>query len=225
MRLLWSKDRDVGADMNQIREDRRLVRRLLNGDDAAYEQLFEDYFGGLYRFALTRLDFDETLAQEVVQATMLKAIEKLDTFRGEAALFSWLCSVCRREITAHFRRQQRAPVEVDLIENTPEIRAVLDALATGAEGPEDALRRKEVGRLVHLTLDHLPPRYGRALEWKYFEGLSVKEIAARLQVSPKAAESVMSRAREAFRTGFAALARGLDGHAAGLRLVPSERNG
>ncbi len=211
----------MDGNINQIREDRALVRRLLDGDEAAFERLFEDYFGGLYRFALTRLDFDETLAQEVVQATMLKAIEKLDTYRGEAAFFSWLCSVCRREISALFRRRKRSPTEVELIENTPEIRAVLDALAAGAAGPEEALRRKEVARLVHLTLDHLPPRYGRALEWKYFDGLAVKEIAARMGVSPKAAESVMSRAREAFRTGFGALARGLDG---GLRAVP-ERNG
>ncbi len=210
------------GDTNQIREDRALVRRLLDGDEDAYERLFEDYFGGLYRFALTRLDFDEATAQEVVQATMLKTIEKLDTYRGEAALFSWLCSVCRREISAHFRRRKRSPVEVELIENTPEIRAVLDALAAGAAGPDDALQQKEVARLVHLTLDHLPPRYGRALEWKYFDGLPVKEIAVRLGVSTKAAESVMSRAREAFRTGFGALAKGLGG---GLRLVTSERSG
>ncbi len=209
------------GDIDQIREDRALVRRLLDGDEEAYERLFEDYFGGLFRFALTRLDFDEATAREVVQATMLKTIEKLDTYRGEAALFSWLCSVCRREITAHFRRRKRSPVEVELIENTPEIRAVLDALATGAAGPEDILRQKEVARLVHLTLDHLPPRYGRALEWKYFDGLSVREIAARLEVSTKAAESVMSRAREAFRTGFGALAKGMGG---GLRLVTSERS-
>ncbi len=211
--------------VDQIREDRALVRRLLDGDEEAYEQLFEDYFGGLYRFALTRLDFDETLAQEVVQATMARAMEKLDTFRGEAALFSWLCSVCRREITALFRRRKRAPAEVELIESTPEIRAVLDALATGATDPEDALGRKEVARLVHLTLDHLPPRYGRALEWKYFDGLAVQEIAARLGVSPKAAESVMSRARESFRRGFGALARGLGGGFRGLRAVTSERSG
>ncbi len=217
--------REMHGGVDQIREDRALVRRLLDGDEEAYELLFEDFFGGLYRFALTRLDFDENLAQEVVQATMLTAIEKLDTFRGEAALFSWLCSVCRREITAHFRRKKRSPVEVQLIENTPEIRAVLDALAAGASGPEEVLRRKEVGRLVHLTLDHLPPRYGRALEWKYFDGLPVKEIAARLGISPKAAESVMSRAREAFRTGFGALARGLGGGYRGLRVAASERNG
>ena len=196
-----------------------MVRRLLSGDEDAFDQLFDDYAGGLFRFALTRVEGDENLAREVVQTTMMRAIEKIDTFRGEAALFSWLCSICRFEITAHFRRLNRSPAEVEWIEDAPEIRAVLDALAAGAEGPEDRLRRREVARMVHLTLDHLPPRYGRALEWKYFEGLPVKEIADRLGVSPKAAESVMTRAREAFRTGFAAMSRRLDGGAGSLGLL------
>ena len=209
---------------NQIREDRALARRLLQGDERAFERLFDDYFGGLYRFALTRLDFDESLAQEMAQATLLKMIEKLDTYRGEAALFSWLCSICYHEITAHFRRQKRAPPQVELVEDTPEIKAVLDALAAGAAGPEDELRRKEVGRLVHLALDHLPPRYGRALEWKYFDGLSVEEIGSRLGVSSKAAESIMTRARNAFRTGFATLSKGLTGSPQGFRLAAPERN-
>ena len=193
----------------QIREDQALVRRLLQGDERAFERLFEDYFGSLYRFALTRLDFDEALAQEMAQSTLLKMIEKLETYRGEAALFSWLCSICYHEITAHFRRQKRLPPQVELFEDAPEIKAVLDALATGDLSPEDELRRKEVSRLVHLTLDHLPPRYGRALEWKYFEGLSVAEIGSRLEVTAKAAESIMTRARLAFRSGFAALSKDL----------------
>ena len=54
-----------------------------------------------------------------------------------------------------------------------------------------------------MTLDYLPDNYGDALEWKYIQELSVQEIAARLKVSPKAAESLLSRAREAFRDAFA----------------------
>lgn len=208
---------------DQIREDRALVRRILAGDEAAFERLFADYFDGLYRYALTRLDFDETLAADIVQSTFCIAIEKLDSFRGDSALFTWLCGCCRFEISAYYRRRQRAPVQLGLVEDRPEIRAVLDALASGRTGPDEDLWKKEVGRLVHLALDHLPPRYGRALEWKYFDGLSVNEIATQLGVSPKAAESVLSRAREAFRIGFAALSGG-DGHP-GLRLAAARRSG
>ncbi len=207
------------ARSQQIREDQALVRRLLRGDERAFDRLFEDYFGSLYRFALTRLDFDEALAQEMAQSTLLKMIEKLETYRGEAALFSWLCSICYHEITAHFRREKRAPPQVGLLEDLPEIKVILEALAAGDPDPEANLRRKEVGRLVHLTLDHLPPRYGRALEWKYFDGLSVAEIGRRLGISSKAAESTMSRARAAFRNGFAALSKDLASPRRGLHLV------
>ena len=205
----------------QLAEDRALVERLLAGDQTAYDRFFEDYFGGLYRFALTRLGFDEELAREIVQSTVATAIERLDAYRGEGALFTWLCGICRNEIRGHFRRLRRAPVEVELVEDTPEIRAVLDALAAGAGGPEEELQNTEVARLVHLTLDHLPPRYGRALEWKYIEGLSVREIAARLGISAKAAESILTRSREAFRTGFTALSEGVGEGFRGLRLVTS----
>ena len=58
---------------------------------------------------------------------------------------------------------------------------------------------------MQVTLDHLPSRYSDALEWKYIQGLSVNEIAARMELGPKAVESLLTRARRAFRDGFAAL--------------------
>jgi RNA polymerase sigma-70 factor (ECF subfamily) len=56
-----------------------------------------------------------------------------------------------------------------------------------------------------VVLDYLPRRYGQVLEWKYIEGLSVKEIADKLGIAPKAAESTLTRARNAFRDGITAL--------------------
>lgn len=180
-----------------------LVSRLLAGDEDAFEEFFETYFPGLYRFALARVGGNEATAEDVVAAALSKAIDRLSTYRGEAALFSWLCTFCRHEISAHYRKN---PPEkrVDLVEDIPEIRAALESLAD-FDGPEDALRRKEVARLVGVVLDSLPPRYGKALEWKYIEGLSVVEIAERLGMAPKAAESLLTRARQAFRDGFVAI--------------------
>jgi RNA polymerase sigma-70 factor (ECF subfamily) len=60
----------------------------------------------------------------------------------------------------------------------------------------------DAASLVRLVLDHLPARYGDALEWKYVEGLGVKEIARRLEVTPLAAESLLGRARRAFRSAW-----------------------
>jgi RNA polymerase sigma-70 factor (ECF subfamily) len=66
-------------------------------------------------------------------------------------------------------------------------------------------------RLIQAALDGLPHHYGDVLEWKYVDGLSVQEIAARLAIGPKAAESCLTRARGAFREAIAAIGGSVDG--------------
>ena len=203
----------------QIDADRILVKRLLKGDEQAFQEFFDAYFPRLYRFALVRTRHDAEAAEEIVQVTLTQVLRKLGTYRGEAALFTWLCTFCRHEISAFYRRRSRQPQPVDLVEDLPEVRAALESLmSSGVEDPEIEMQRKEVGRLVRVALDQLQPRYGDALEWKYIEGFSVKEIAGFMDVSPKAAESVLSRARAAFRAVFASL-RG--GWSSRVRSTPS----
>ena len=92
-------------------------------------------------------------------------------------------------------------------EDSDEIRSALESLSSVAvdNDPQRAALHADLERLVQVILDHLPGHYGDVLEWKYVQGLSVGEIAARLHVGPKAAESLLTRARDAFRDGFAAL--------------------
>lgn len=173
------------------------------GDERSFDEFFDAYFAGIYRFALGRLNGDQDAAQEVAQATLARATFKIATFRGEAALFTWLCTFCRREVSAYCRRHRRGHVE--LREDALEIRAALESLSgEPAADSAAALRRGDVVRAVQVTLDGLPRHYGNALEWKYVLGLTVEEIAERLGLGPKAAESLLSRARQAFREGFAA---------------------
>ena len=138
-----------------------------------------------------------------MQTTLSKVIPKLDTFRGDAALTTWLCSCCRNEIAAHFRKLGRRPREVDL--EIESVGAEAARVEPAGDGPERGLLRKEKAGLVHDALDQLPGHYGKALEWKYLEHLSVREIGRRLELSPKAAESLLTRARKAFREVFARL--------------------
>lgn len=180
-------------------EDRLLVDRMLSGDRASFDEFFEELGPRLYRFVAARLngDHDETL--DVVQSTICIAVEQLENYRGEAALFTWICGISRYQIFERYRSRKVAPLQLDLVEDSIEIRGALESLAAGLDDPEVALERKEVAAGVHRALDFLPARYSRALEWKYSEGLSVREIAQRMGVGPKAAESVLSRARAAFR--------------------------
>jgi RNA polymerase sigma-70 factor (ECF subfamily) len=183
--------------------DIELARRVLAGDETAGAAFFDEYFPRLYRFARSRLRGDAGAAEDVVQATLVLAVRKLHTFRGEAALFTWLCTLCRREIGARLAREGRTP-ELPLLEDHPGIQSALELLARGVDrDPEAEAGRRELSRLVHVILDTLPDRYGAALEWRYVQGLKVDEIGGRLGVGYKAAESLLSRAREAFREGFA----------------------
>lgn len=191
----------VGAS----RAERDLVDRMLSGRQDAFDEFFEQYFPQLYRFALARLGRNEDAAEEVTQEALCKVVRKLHTFRGEASLLAWMCTFCRHEISAWYRLHNREVPESSLAEDADEIRAALDSLAMEVRGPRDEVQRREVAGLVRLTLDRLPPHYGNALEWKYLEDLPVVEIARRLGLGLKAAESVLTRARAAFREAFRAL--------------------
>jgi RNA polymerase sigma-70 factor (ECF subfamily) len=182
--------------------DLDLARRVMAGDQSASEALFADYFPRLYRFARLRLGGNDDGAEEVVQSTLIRAVRKLHTYRGEAALFTWLCTICRHEIGLWLERKGRTP-EVSLTEDVPRLRMALDAASLGSGDPESEAGRCELSALVQLTLAELPERYGKVLEWKYIQELSVAEIANRLGVGYKATESLLTRARDAFRDAFA----------------------
>lgn len=188
--------------------DKQLVTRLLEGDGPSFDAFFSTYFPRLFRFALVRLDNDRDLAQETAQATLCKALSRMNTYRGEAALFTWLCTFCRHEIAAQQRARHRAQGDEPLVEDDPAIRSALESLLSASSlDPDIARYQSEVARLVKVTLDNLPSLYADALESKYVHDLSVRAIASRLNKSEKAIESVLTRARAAFRDSFATLIR------------------
>jgi RNA polymerase sigma-70 factor (ECF subfamily) len=189
-------------------DDRRLVKRLLAGDERAFGQFFDENYGRLFRFVLARVPGDEEAAAEIVQAALSNALRRIAAYRGEAALFTWLCAIARNEIVDWSRRNARYREHVVLTEDLPEIQAAVDSfLMVSGEGPGQAYQRQELGRLVQVALDALPPRYGDALEWKYIQGYSVKEIASKMGLSFEAAQSLLARARKAFQDIYGTVLR------------------
>jgi RNA polymerase sigma-70 factor (ECF subfamily) len=182
-------------------DDKQLVRKMLAGDERAFRRFFDDYYPRLYRFALTRMSRREDMAEEIAQLTLSKALSALETYRGEAQLFTWLCAICRHEIATWARTRGRDVERVLSLEDFPEVLAVIESLTT-----HDEIERTETARLIQAVLDRLPPRYGDALEWKYIEGFSAQEIADRLNLGLEAANSLLARAKRAFKEAYAAVA-------------------
>ncbi|HUQ09352.1 MAG TPA: sigma-70 family RNA polymerase sigma factor [Steroidobacteraceae bacterium] len=192
--------------------DQDLVSRLLRGEARAFDQFFNEYYPKLYRFVKRRLPHDSAAAEDVAQATLCRALESLRTFRGEAALMTWLCTLCRRELAARWRDVQPYATAPLLAEDDPEVRAALESLlAAESSDPLLLAANQEVRASICAALDYLPAPYGDILEWKYVRDLSVAEIALRLGRSVKATESLLTRAREAFRETFTLLRGGAAG--------------
>jgi len=188
-----------------LEKDRQLASQVASGDQRAFDEFFREYFPRLYRFTLSRTDNDHDLAEEIVQRTMCIVVRKISGYRGEALLFTWLCQICRNEMRSVFRKRGIESVGGLAIEDHPFVQAALESMGAEEFRPETIQRREELARFVRTTLEYLPANYAMALEMKYIYGNSVAEIGARLGIGDKAAESVLSRARAAFRDGFRSL--------------------
>jgi len=190
--------------MDITHTDRAVARRLLAGDEAAFSAVFDDYFPRLYRYALPRVGGDRDEARDVVQQTFCKAFERLDSYRAEASLYGWMCQICRNTLIDRARRRRH---EGRIVERDDgDAARTIDLVRAPQSGePEHALTRLDLLQLIQATLDYLPSHYGEVLELKYVDELPVREIAARLAIGPKAAESLLTRARQAFREAITAI--------------------
>lgn len=182
----------------QIARDRTLAKRMRRGDERAVTEFCDAYLGRLYRYALRRVD-NPADADDVVQIVLTQAARRIETYRGESTLQAWLLTICQRELYRQgvSARRHRVLVSIDADDA---MAGVLNELsAPAAEEPEQGLRRLELAERVRACLDELPERYARALELKYVEGLSSREIAGRFDISDEAVQSLLARARRSFR--------------------------
>ena len=195
-------------------DDKRLVKTLLSGDERAFDRFFEDNFSRLYRFALVRLSDDPDAAREIAQIVLTRAMQKLHTYRAESALFTWLCAICRNEVSDWLSKQGRYRQHIVLTEDFPEVQAAVDSFQTPfEENPEAQYQRLEKLRLIQVALDKLPPKYGDVLEWKYVEGHTVREISERLDIGHEATQSLIARAKRAFADVYTTLTDAINDNA------------
>jgi RNA polymerase sigma-70 factor (ECF subfamily) len=182
----------------QIARDRRLVRALLKNDQRAMHAFYDEYFPKLYRYAARRLRTPQDI-DEVVQRVLTNAARRIETYRGDATLLTWLVQICRNEVSKHYKLSAREDATTTFLDDDV-LRAVVESLeAPVADEPEFAARNSELVAMVQMVLEHLPGRYADALELKYLDGFSSKEIAGRLGIGDEAVQSLLARARRSFR--------------------------
>ena len=169
-------------------EEQALREAVLAGNEAAWRVLYERAFGPIYAFVFHRAGRRADRADEVVQEVWLIAVRKLREFDPRQGSFDeWLKGIAENVLKNHRRRWQRDP------------RNELPETAANEHAANDELASRE---LFGLAMTALPSHYETVLRAKYQERLSVAEIAGRLGGTSKAVESLLSRAREAFRKAY-----------------------
>jgi RNA polymerase sigma factor (sigma-70 family) len=169
-----------------------LVQGLRDRNPAAVQYLSDCYLPSVWRFVYVRVGGDRHLAEDIVSETVLALI------RAAAApeavidnLGGWLRSVAGNKVADHFRAAARVQHLMD--------RAAPASASADQTDPASRQELEEQRTEVRRVMDQLPPQYRMALEWKYLDKLSVREIGQRLQLTEKAAESILFRARRDFR--------------------------
>jgi RNA polymerase sigma-70 factor (ECF subfamily) len=166
-------------------EARRISTAVARGDEAAFRELYDRYHGRLFRLVMVLGRGDETLAREVVQATMLAAAAKLKAVESEAHLWNWLARVERQKLAKARRADNPGGMLVGL-EGLPEM--------AGPAADGAVLEQR-----LEAALGELGDEERNIVERFYFEGASQKQIAEELATTPKAVAGRLERAREQLR--------------------------
>ena len=179
--------------------DRDLIRRLRAGEDSAVTELAERYGPRILQLSLRHMKNRED-AEEVAQDVLMKVARKVDAFRGEAALSSWIYRITfntamsrlRSHRLARAAAQERARLERvnDGEEPRPE-RQVPD----WSRLPDEELLRAQVRRAVADAISDLPEIYRAPVVLRDVEGLSTQEASSRLKLKDQTLKSRLHRGR------------------------------
>lgn len=185
-------------------DERDLVGRMRRGDERAFHEFFDAYASRLAAFAARRSSLDSSAIEDVVQMTLINAIRNLAGFRGQSALFTWLCQICRNNLADLRRRAARQPRAQSLEELANERPLATVVELTDFRDPLDECETDSTRGAVRRIINKLPAHYARILELRFGDELTVPEISRTLQMTEDAAESLLTRARQAFRVAWSA---------------------
>ena len=175
--------------------DADLLRAARNHDAEAWKTLYARYLPLAWRYAYAQLG-DIHLAEDVVSESMLALLKNIHQIESDAAhIASWLRSVVRNKVADHHRQSFRLKDRMEKIGRD-------SAAECAVTSPCLALESTETRARVIDILEQLPPKQRLILEWKYAEGMRVREIAERLNETEKGIEASLYRARREFRRCF-----------------------
>ena len=173
-------------------DERELLVRLRQGDEAAYDAIFRQWYAPLVA-TITALLRDRGPAEEVVQDVMLELWRRREGITFETSLRAYLFQATRNRALNHVRRQRveaRGEAKIAAAMPTPE--------------PADSeARESELNVAIQTAIASLPDRCREVFELSRIKGLKYSEIATELGISVKTVEAQMGKALRVMREQLA----------------------
>jgi len=164
------------ADISQ------LTAEMTRGNEDAFRQFYDRYFNRLLGYLLVLTHGHEESAREAMQSAMLRVVKHIKRFQCEQTFWSWLTVLARTALVDQERKRSR-------------YNAALDRFAR-----EDASAAEtHLLECLRQSVSTLPPDELVLIEKKYFEELSIAQIAAVMDTTEKAIESHLTRIRQKLR--------------------------
>jgi RNA polymerase sigma-70 factor (ECF subfamily) len=194
--------------------ERDLITRLRNGEPDAVSDLSSAYGPRVYQLALRYLKNAED-AEEVTQDVLLKVFQRIDAFRGDAALSSWIYRITFNSAMSKLR-SGRAARQAAIEESARDGGSIRPAARLEIVDPaplaDEVALRSELRAALAKALGALPPLYRVPIILRDIEGLSTEEASAVLRVKGQTLKSRLHRGRLILRDRLADFAEGLTLH-------------
>lgn len=155
------------------------------GDAEAVRWLLDEVGPVVHGFIYARVGGDAPVAEDLLQETLLEVVGSARSYRGEAAVTTWVCAIARRRLARHYERERKAAVAQS------RLRLVDDHGTQQAE----LERRDQITR----ALGRLPALHRQVLVMKYLDDCSVEQIAEAMGRSKVQVQSLLQRARAGLR--------------------------
>jgi RNA polymerase sigma-70 factor (ECF subfamily) len=179
--------------------DSALVEMARSNDEAAIRTLVRRHNQRLFRVARAIMHNDAE-AEDVVQASYVKAFTHLQSFRGDAQLSTWLTRITVNEATERIRRQRKTTgIEQIDIERGQSAQIIQFPTIQPQLDPETEMSRQEIRHFLEQAVDTLPDAFRSVFVLRDVEGFSVEETASHLDIKPETVRTRLHRARKLMR--------------------------
>lgn len=197
-------------------QDRQLIARLQAKDETAVPELAERYGPRIYQLALRHMKNRED-AEEVTQDVLMKVYRKVDAFRGDAALSSWIYRITFNTSMSRLRNSRLARAaelerERTLAEESGERVSAPRQPADWSSLPDEMMLRAQLRNAVATAIEELPEIYRAPVVLRDIQGLTTEEASSRLKLKDQTLKSRLHRGRLMLRERLRAFTTGLTLH-------------